>query len=157
MMKPDTPQDTEDLTDDAVAGFIGYNLKRVLSLVMGDLAQVLGGFSLRAVSFSALGVVVRQPGISQSGLAEVLSVERSNLVQLLDELSSRGLVVRAPVAGDRRRYALMPTPEGLRLHADAAQAVAAHETRVFAMLDADEQATLLRLLRKVRADWPSAG
>lgn len=50
----------------------------------------------------------------------------------------------------------MPTPEGLRLHADAARAVAAHETRVFAMLDAEEQATLLRLLRKVRADWCAA-
>lgn len=60
------------------------------------------------------------------------------------------------MAGDRRRYALMPTPEGLRLHADAARAVAAHETRVFAMLDAEEQATLLRLLRKVRADWCAA-
>lgn len=140
--------------DSALAGYIGYNLKRVLSLVQGDLAQVLAGFAFRAVSFSALGVVVRHPGISQSGLAEVLAVERSNLVQLVDELSGRGLIVRAPVAGDRRRHALMPTTEGLGLHAAAARAVAAHEARVFAMLDAGEQVALLALLAKVRAGWP---
>lgn len=137
--------------DEALSGYLGYNMKRVLSVVQADLAQVLGDFGLRAVSFSALGVVVRQPGISQSGLAEVLAVERSNLVQLVDDLSGRGLVTRAPVAGDRRRHALMPTREGSTLHARAAGAVAAHEAAMFHMLDKAERATLLHLLHKVRA------
>lgn len=137
--------------DDVLSDYLGYTMKRVLSVVQADLAQVLGDFGLRAVSFSALGVVVRQPGISQSGLAEVLAVERSNLVQLVDDLSGRGLITRAPVAGDRRRHALMPTREGSALHARAAGAVAAHEAAMFHMLDTGERATLLHLLHKVRA------
>lgn len=142
------PADT-DLT-----GYVGYNLKRVLSLVQADLAQVLGTFDLRAVSFSALSIVVRRPGINQTQLAEALKIERSNLVQLIDELSDRALLARTPVAGDRRRYALMPTTAGKTLCARAEAAVAEHEARVFSMLDADERGTLLTLLRKIRTEWP---
>lgn len=143
-----TPADT-DLT-----GFIGYNLKRVLSLVQADLAQVLGALDLRAVSFSALSIVVRNPGINQTQLAEALKIERSNLVQLIDELSGRALLARTPVAADRRRYALMPTTTGKALCARAEAAVKEHETRVFAMLDDAEKAALLSLLRKIRTEWP---
>ena len=149
---------TEDITsaaaDTDLTGYIGYNLKRVLSLVQADLAQVLGALELRAVSFSALSIVVRHPGINQTQLAEALKIERSNLVQLIDELSDRALLARTPVAGDRRRYALMPTKAGKALCAKAEAVVAEHEARVFSMLDAAERDTLLSLLRKIRADWP---
>lgn len=141
--------------DTDLAGYIGYNLKRVLSLVQADLAQVLGGLELRAVSFSALAIVVRNPGINQTQLAEALKIERSNLVQLIDELSGRALLARTPVAGDRRRYALMPTTAGKALHAKADAAVVAHEAWVFSMLDAEEKAKLLTLLRKIRDEFPA--
>jgi DNA-binding MarR family transcriptional regulator len=146
---PALPADT-DLT-----GYIGYNIKRVLSLVQSDLAQVLGALELRAVSFSALSIVVRNPGINQTQLAEALKIERSNLVQLIDELSNRALLARTPVAGDRRRYALMPTTAGKALCAKAEAAVADHEARVFSMLDEAERSTLLALLRKIRTEWPA--
>ena len=140
--------------DSELTGYIGYNLKRALSLVQADLAQVLGALELRAVSFSALSIVVRNPGINQTQLAEALKIERSNLVQLIDELSGRALLARTPVAGDRRRYALMPTTAGKTLCARAEAAVAAHEVRVFSMLDSGEKATLLALLRKIRTEFP---
>lgn len=143
----------EEPADAELTDFIGYSLKRVLSLVQSDLAQVLGAMNLRAVSFSALTVVVRSPGINQTQLAEVLKIERSNLVQLVDELADRNLLARTPVAGDRRRHALMPTSAGRKLCEQAMAAVVAHEARSFAMLDAPEQVELLRLLRKVRTQW----
>lgn len=146
---PDASPADADLTD-----YIGYALKRVMSLVHADLAQVLAALDLRAVSFSALSIVVRRPGINQTQLADALKIERSNLVQLIDELSDRELLARMPVAQDRRRYALMPTLAGQALCARAEAAVAAHEARVFAMLDGEERATLLALLRKIRAEWP---
>lgn len=145
----------EALPADAdLTSFIGYNLKRALSLVQADLVQVLGTMDLRAVSFSALSIVVRNPGINQTQLAEALKIERSNLVQLIDELSGRALLARTPVAGDRRRYALMPTMAGKTLCARAEAAVADHEARVFSMLDAEEKATLLAILRKIRVEFP---
>ncbi len=139
--------------DDALNGFIGYNLKRVVSLVKADVAEVLAEFGLRTVTFSALSVVARHPGINQTQLAETLRIERSNLVQVVDALTSRNLVSRCKVAGDRRQYALVPTDEGRRLAARAQTAVARHEARVFAMLTGGEQEELQRLLRKIRDAW----
>ncbi len=150
-----TKADEARPADTDLTGYIGYNLKRALSLVQADLAQVLGTLELRAVSFSALSIVVRNPGINQTQLAEALKIERSNLVQLIDELSARALLARTPVAGDRRRYALMPTMAGKTLCARAEAAVAEHEARVFSMLDPGEKATLLALLGKIRAEFPA--
>lgn len=140
------------MTDDPEAELshlTGYNLKRASAVVQADLAGVLTGFGLRAVTYSALRIIVRRPGISQSDVADALGIEKSNLVQLIDDLAGRGLLTRAPVPGDRRRHALMPTDAATRLIEDADGAVAAHEQAVFARLGADEQRELNRLLRLV--------
>jgi DNA-binding MarR family transcriptional regulator len=137
--------------DAGLSQFIGYNLKRALSVVQADLSQVLAEFGLRAVSYSALMVIVRTPGISQSDLADALRIEKSNLVQLIDELAGRGLVTRGPVPGDRRRYALIPAEAGIELTKSATRAVKAHEDRMFAALSHTERAALIAMLRRVWA------
>lgn len=137
--------------DAGVSQFIGYNMKRALTVVQADLAHVLAEFGLRAVSYSALLVIVRTPGVSQSDLADALRIEKSNLVQLIDDLAGRGLVARSPVPGDRRRHALIPAEAGIALAEAATRAVQAHEDRVFATLSMVERATLVALLRRVWA------
>ena len=142
------------MTEDPDAGlsqFMGYNMKRALSVVQADLTPVLAEFGLRAVSYSALLVIVRTPGISQSDLADALHIEKSNLVQLIDDLAQRGLVTRSAVPGDRRRHALIPAEAGIALAKVATSAVQAHEDRVFAALSMVERATLVHLLRRVWA------
>jgi len=136
--------------DSQLSGYIGYGMKRALSIVQADLARVLTEFDLRAVSFSALSIIVGDPGQTQTQLADTLQIERSNLVTIIDELARRGLIIRAPVAHDRRRYALMPTAAGRKLAGEAQQKVAAHERDLFACLTATECAELQRILKKFR-------
>ena len=136
--------------DTHLSDLIGYAMKRALSVVQADLSRVLSGFGLRAVSFSALSIVVAQPALTQTQLADALQIERSNLVTILDELSDRGLIIRAPVAQDRRRHALMATAAGKALAEAALAAVEAHENRLFACLSEPERRELKRLLTKVR-------
>lgn len=144
-------QTTDDtIGDDALSGLIGYNMKRLMSLVSADLARVLAAFDLRMLPFSALSVIVRQPGISQTELAGVLSIERSNLVQIIDDLAGRDFITRAPVAGDRRRNALMPTKAGSKMADVAQKAVFDHEARLFGVLSDTERDALLAMLIKVR-------
>lgn len=144
---------TQDLAnaDEDLNNFIGYNLKRVYSLLNADLIRVLAEFGLRAVTFSTLSVVVARPGLNQTQLASILVIERSNLVQIIDDLATRKLIERAPVAGDRRRHALLPTSEGQALLSRAQKVVVDHEERMFASLHAEERATLLNLLQKIRS------
>ncbi|NBZ89157.1 MarR family winged helix-turn-helix transcriptional regulator [Stagnihabitans tardus] len=149
MAEVETPSDAGQV-DTPLAEFIGYAMKRALSIVQADLSRVLGGFGLRAVSFSALSIVVAQPGLTQTQLADALQIERSNLVTILDELSGRGLIIRAPVAQDRRRHALMATAEGQTLAQAAQTAVKTHERALFSCLTPEEQHELKRLLTKFR-------
>jgi DNA-binding MarR family transcriptional regulator len=142
--------DPDTRIDSRLTDFIGYGMKRALSIVQADLARVLSDFGLRAVSFSALSIIVAQPGLTQTQLADALQIERSNLVTLIDELSGRGLIIRAPVAQDRRRHALMPTATGKKLAIAAREAVEAHERALFSCLTAQEQTDLKRLLTKFR-------
>lgn len=136
--------------DRHLSGFIGYGMKRALSIVQTDLARVLAGHDLRAVSFSALSIIVGEPGLTQTRLADALQIERSNLVSIIDELAGRNLIVRAPVVHDRRRHALMPTAAGRLLAASAQRSVADHERTLFACLTVAERDELHRILRKFR-------
>ncbi len=154
MAQSDTPPDTA--LDAPLDGNIGYGLKRVQSIVQSDLARVLAKHDLRAVSFSALSVIVQKVGLTQTQRAEALQIERSNLVPILDELMARKLILRAPVAHDRRRHAPMPTPKGIALASAAKVDVAQHENHIFAPLTASEKAELQRLLNKPRHAAPSA-
>jgi DNA-binding MarR family transcriptional regulator len=149
----DDPQETDP--DRHLSGYIGYAMKRALSIVQADFARVLAEHELRAVSFSALTIIVSEPGLTQTRLAEALQIERSNLVTIIDELAGRNLIVRAPVARDRRRHALMPTTQGRKLAAVAQASAHAHEERLFACLTATERAELQRILRKFRQSAPT--
>ena len=141
----ETEPELSDLED-----LIGYNLKRAYIIVQKDFRQALGQDGLSARVFSALSLTVKFPNITQSELARTMGIERSGLVAIVDELESRDYLQRAPVPGDRRVQALVPTDAGRKAYADAICKVRAHEDTLFSDMSKDEQATLLSLLKKIR-------
>ena len=83
---------------------------------------------------------------SQQALAEALRLDPSNLVGLLNDLESRGLVTRRRDPDDRRRHNVELAPAGqTTLHA-AERRLAAVENKVLGALSADERCTLHGLL-----------
>ena len=138
--------------DRHLSGLIGYAMKRAFSIVYADFSRILSDYDLRAVSFSALSIIVAEPGLTQTQLAEALQIERSNLVTIIDELAGRNLIIRAPVAQDRRRHALMPTSAGKQLAAAAQASAIEHERRVFSCLTEAERHELQRILHKFRQE-----
>jgi DNA-binding MarR family transcriptional regulator len=50
--------------------------------------------------------------ISQHALGEQLGIDRTTIVELIDELEEQGVVVRRRNPADRRSYALSLTPKG---------------------------------------------
>lgn len=130
--------------------FVGYNLKRAYVIVQNDFRDALGQDSMAPRVFSALSLVVQFPHISQSKLARRLGIERSGLVAIVDELEGLAYLSRATVPGDRRVQALVPTQKGRTAYAEALATVRAHEKALLADLTAEEQRTLISLLRKIR-------
>lgn len=115
------------ISDDTLRQFMGYHLKRASNAVLGDLARVLKPFDLRMITYTALVLIVDNPGLRQSQLADAMDIERPNLVVILDELEQRDLIVRDTDPRDRRAYALRATSKGRALYDRSVRAVKAHE------------------------------
>lgn len=86
---------------------------------------------------------------SQTGLADALGIDYSNLAGVCGELYGRGLIERARDESDRRRYVVELTPEGTQLIADADLTIGAGEDEMLSALSEDEQEQLWDLLRRM--------
>lgn len=143
------PAEVPQVSDATLRLFAGYHMKRAFNVVQADLSQTLKPFCLRMVTYSALTLIVDNPGLRQAQLADALAIERPNLVVIIDELEARDLILRERDPTDRRAYALMPTVAGHRLCARAVAAVQKHENRLFGFLSGPERVALLQALRRI--------
>lgn len=87
------------------------------------------------------------PG-TQQALAASLSIDRTNLVGLLNELEAGGHVTRHRSPEDRRRHIVALTPAGEQVLQDAEQRVADAEEELLQRLSAEERETLYALLAR---------
>lgn len=134
------------VSDATLREFAGYHMKRAFNVVQADLNRILKPLELRMITFSALTLIVDNPGLRQAWLADALAIERPNLVVILDELESRDLIRRDRVPTDRRAYALNATLAGRRLHEQALAAVRGHEAALFSGWDRTTRDTVIRAL-----------
>jgi MarR family transcriptional regulator, lower aerobic nicotinate degradation pathway regulator len=86
---------------------------------------------------------------SQKEISERLGIDASDLVALLDDLEKAGLANRERDERDRRRYAVMMTPAGVKMLRDRMIDVERMNEEMLAPLTAGERAELNRLLLKL--------
>lgn len=99
--------------------------------------------------YTVLMAVVEAPVRSQLALAQAVSVDKSKLVLVLDELEAAGQVHRRPDPADRRARIVEATEEGHRA-LDAARAdIAGIESSLLADLDTPARETLRTILRQL--------
>jgi DNA-binding MarR family transcriptional regulator len=128
---------------------IGYGLRRAQLAVFQDFFAAFEPFDVRPAQFSVLTVIERNPGLTQTQVAEALGIKRTNFVGMLDELETRGLAERRQTARDKRSYALYLTVDGAALMRKLKPVLKAHESRMVAKLGDEGRDTLLALLREI--------
>jgi DNA-binding MarR family transcriptional regulator len=101
---------------------------------------------LRPRHLHALGLLNERGALSQQSLGEVLSLDPSNVVGLLNELEERGLVTRRRDSADRRRHIVELSVAGEEALAAAYVRLGLVEDDLLAALNAEERATLYHLL-----------
>ncbi|WP_246036379.1 MarR family winged helix-turn-helix transcriptional regulator [Sinomonas susongensis] len=136
------------LAQAAIAGDIGLLLAKLRAAGSVVNNKALAEFGLRERSYSVLRLACSGLEPTQRELADFLSLDPSQIVTLVDELESRGLVSREQGRTDRRQKTVLATPDGERLHEKAEAAVLECEREQLAALTDTEAATLRKLLRK---------
>jgi DNA-binding MarR family transcriptional regulator len=96
----------------------------------------------------ALSYLRDHDGAHQQEMAEAVCMDANNLVLLLNELEDLGYVERRRDPLDRRRHLVQITDAGREALAQSEPALDAIEQDVLQALDADERATLWRLLAR---------
>jgi len=135
---------------------IGYVLRRAQLVVFQDFFAAFAPFDIRPAQFSVLAVIERNPGLTQSQVAEALGIKRTNFVGMLDALEKRGLAERRQ-ARDRRSYALYLTADGAALMRKLKPVLKAHESRMIARVGEDGRETLITLLHAIANGTAGSG
>ncbi|MDT2009451.1 MarR family transcriptional regulator [Rhodococcus opacus] len=92
---------------------------------------------------------LEEPGeLSQKQLADVLGVDRSDMVRLLDDLEDRGFVARTKNAKDRRKHVLSLTTAGRQVRERSDELVEKAFDQLYGNLSTKERRTLQRLVLK---------
>jgi DNA-binding MarR family transcriptional regulator len=111
--------------------------------------QVLTTWELSPSHYGILRSLEAVGQTSQQHLAQVLTIDRANMVALLDLLERRGLVQRQVDPSDRRRHIVKLTAEGQTQLQQISQAREQVDRAFFTGLDDEEQEMLRQLLVKL--------
>jgi DNA-binding MarR family transcriptional regulator len=109
------------------------------------------GLSPRA--WGVLSTLAESGPLTQIELATTMSIDRTAMVYLIDELEAQTLVERVRSPQDRRAFLIHLTPSGRRAQRKAATALAGAADTLLTPLDATERRHLVDLLAKVAAHW----
>ena len=125
----------------------------VLLLKIGKAAERRFEKALKPLGLTPrhLGVLfeVQACPTSQQALIEMVGVDPSKLVGLLNDLEADGLIVRKRDPEDRRRHIVEVSGKGSARLEAAKETAAVVEEELLAGLDADQRAELLVLLAQV--------
>jgi DNA-binding MarR family transcriptional regulator len=91
-------------------------------------------------------------GLSQQALGELIGLNPTRMVFLVDELQQRGLVERRRNTADRRSYALYLTPQGRDMLRQIQASGSRHQDQIGASLTRAERIQLASLLRRLATE-----
>lgn len=96
-------------------------------------------------------------GKAQQVIGELIGLNPTQMVFLVDELESRGFVERRRNPADRRSYALYLTPAGKDMLGKVREVAQAHQAKLGMSLSEIEQDQLTELLRRLARDQGITG
>jgi DNA-binding MarR family transcriptional regulator len=116
-------------------------------------AERLEPLGLSPRAWGVLSTLAESGPLTQIELATTMSIDRTAMVYLLDELEERSLVQRVRHPRDRRAFLIHLTADGQDLQRRAAAALACAAGTLLTPLDPAEREQLVGLLAKVAAHW----
>lgn len=147
------PEQTNGIDLGLLPNLIGYQLRLAQVAIFRDFSRSLGDYGISPGLFGVLVLIEANAGMKQSDLARAVHLDRSTVVNVIDNLEAMDLVERRAVEGDRRSKALFLTPSGKTLLQKLKRQVAEHEKRLARHLSAVEREQLVDLLQRIFPEY----
>lgn len=128
---------------------IGYRLRRAQLVFFNRFGDACADMGISPGLFGVLVIVNRNPGLTQTAIAQALGNDRSAMVAAVDKLEEMKLVERRPSKSDRRSYALYLTEGGQGRYQEIEDRVLQHERDFQSVLKPGEQDLLLDILARL--------
>ncbi|WP_433338145.1 MarR family winged helix-turn-helix transcriptional regulator [Spirillospora sp. CA-294931] len=141
------PSELGDPRTDDVA--LGHLIAVVHQTGRDALGRALRPLNLETRHFAVLVALDRHGPASQRRISDLLDLDKSAMVRIMDELERMGLAARARAEHDRRAYAIDLTPEGRARAAAAAEVTAEVTAGLYGRLSGAERDQLVALLARL--------
>ena len=134
-------------------GRVGQLLFVVQQTAQALAAERLGPLGLSPRAWGVLSTLAESGPLTQIELAIAMSIDRTAMVYLIDDLEAQALVERVRHPRDRRAFLIHLTAGGQEVRSRAAAALAGAADTLLTPLDPAEREQLVALLGKVAARW----
>ncbi len=134
---------------------VGYKLRRAQVNLFSDFSEQCSRFGITPGLFGVLSIVERNPGLTQTAIANALGNDRSAMVSVVDRLESMNVVERKPSASDRRSHALYLTKHGEAFYKELVNEVLKHEASFLSLLKEGERELIIDILHRFAMHKPS--
>ena len=138
-MQDNKKKTDQDIDFGVLNEFLGYRLRRAQMNFFVKFGEVCDDLGISPGLFAVLAIVERNPGLTQTAVAQALGNDRSAMVAAVDKLEGKQLLERRPAKNDRRSYALFLTEYGTSFFAEAVSRVSNYENDMAKCLRNEEE------------------
>ncbi len=142
------PVPISDEIDFDLANAPGHLIRRAQQVHTSVWAEVVGD-DLTSSQFAVLNVLHSKPGIDQTTLSQIASLDTSTCQDIVARLKKKGLIERVRDASDGRRWLLRLSEQGRHTHATVVPQVIEVGNVLLGAMSAKDRSDFARLLFEV--------
>jgi len=128
---------------------VGFMLGKARQELVGRLDPLVAPLGLTIRHFGILLLLIKRGALRQTEVADAIRIDRTTVMNMVDELEHAGFVRRESDPKDRRANAVTATPKGRKWLEKIRPAAEKIENDFLAPLTSPEQAALRELLTKL--------
>ncbi len=129
---------------------VGFLLAKAYQRASAMFKEEFDSYELTPQQFGVLAFLWIEDGLSQAELSARSQIDRTTVGGIIDRLEKEGFVERFNHPDDRRAFQVFLSRKGKALEDELCSVANRVLGKVIAPLSAEEHATLIRLLEKIR-------
>ena len=129
---------------------VGFLLAKAYQRACALFKEEFDHYEITPQQFGLLAFLWQEDGISQAELSARSQIDRTTMGGIIDRLEKERMIERRKHPDDRRAYQIFLTSRGKSLEDELGTVAERVQDKVNIPLSAEEQATFIRLLEKLR-------